>query len=1100
MTGIANVDEHAQGAPPSLAARQPEKKRSAVTRLFGCAAPGDPDSDPDDKPALAPVSGAPGSRPTMPAAEPPLRFDAEHAAELASICETALLAARHDPAGIDQAISALIDGCYNLRGRILDARCAGEATKTPQAGADPGSEAHVDPALEQAFQAAKSALSSAAESKAGIAFMLDILAKQVDPSVSVPGANEIGDVLGAATSLVGFVQLLVKPSDAGAQGVKAATRFLATNSLEIASTVVNIAKVAADFVPIPGLATAIGIIDKILANIGDSQNAPKIMQALCSDLADIKAIIAPMANQWFSADVRRKCSDLVALLKEADAAVEKSKADSKTWRALVGGAGAKMTAQVEALRKKLATNKDLLSLAMQVDSAMMLMRMAKQLNIIDLKADKMLAILRPRTLLLHHDDFMIAPTPIDASGTFRVFKAKMDGSEYVVKEFRESIDGREEAIEAEARRWFNANHPSLLQLTGVCLDRDRHTGRGPFVALPFVEHDLESFLAENPDLDMDDRISIMLRIARGLKYLHKYAPSAPVVHGNLTLRHVRIEARFDTSEGERVLKVNKIKIVPAIGVAGGPGSRGDYEAFMAPELSQGQPATRPSADIFSFAALCMAVITGCKPANVWKQPLARPRNLDKELWSLMFRCKEVSPRVRPKINRVVSVLSNASPSVQRKYSTTSHSEVERLCAVFPDWTEDNEILATDSDPRGDQSFVFDLSTKRSLPVWRLDWSESHSLTALRLTGCGLTGPIPAAINSLPHLRELWLDQNEFEGEVPWQICSLTKLQSLRLRRNKLTGSLPIAIWKLADLEELDVADNRLDAIPETLVKLAKLRIINVARNLISRLPEQIGRLENLEVLVASDRFEIGRIEHIPESIGDLKKLNLLDLSKNRIRDLPESLGNLENLCILNLACNQIEQLPDSLSRLWLLEQFRLNNNRLSTLPEWIGKMSSLTWLTIAKCNVESLPDALCNLTELRKLNLASNQIRELPQAMGNLTKLTIMKIDGNQIQELPESIGNLKNLEKLCVGRFAQCANIERFADEYNHSNAARNMIARLPGSIGALESIRELSLDKNKLPEKHPVVEKLAEMTRVHLPDGASPAAAADDGDDGNE
>nr|KAJ3417751.1 hypothetical protein HK105_000836 [Polyrhizophydium stewartii] len=835
----------------------------------------------------------------MPAAEPPLRFDAEHAAELASICETALLAARHDPAGIDQAISALIDGCYNLRGRILDARCAGEATKTPQAGADPGSEAHVDPALEQAFQAAKSALSSAAESKAGIAFMLDILAKQVDPSVSVPGANEIGDVLGAATSLVGFVQLLVKPSDAGAQGVKAATRFLATNSLEIASTVVNIAKVAADFVPIPGLATAIGIIDKILANIGDSQNAPKIMQALCSDLADIKAIIAPMANQWFSADVRRKCSDLVALLKEADAAVEKSKADSKTWRALVGGAGAKMTAQVEALRKKLATNKDLLSLAMQVDSAMMLMRMAKQLNIIDLKADKMLAILRPRTLLLHHDDFMIAPTPIDASGTFRVFKAKMDGSEYVVKEFRESIDGREEAIEAEARRWFNANHPSLLQLTGVCLDRDRHTGRGPFVALPFVEHDLESFLAENPDLDMDDRISIMLRIARGLKYLHKYAPSAPVVHGNLTLRHVRIaylhvEARFDTSEGERVLKVNKIKIVPAIGVAGGPGSRGDYEAFMAPELSQGQPATRPSADIFSFAALCMAVITGCKPANVWKQPLARPRNLDKELWSLMFRCKEVSPRVRPKINRVVSVLSNASPSVQRKYSTTSHSEVERLCAVFPDWTEDNEILATDSDPRGDQSFVFDLSTKRSLPVWRLDWSESHSLTAL------------------------WLDQNEFEGEVPWQICSLTKLQSLRLRRNKLTGSLPIAIWKLADLEELDVADNRLDAIPETLVKLAKLRIINVARNLISRLPEQIGRLENLEVLVASDRFEIGRIEHIPESIGDLKKLNLL----------------------------------------------RLNNNRLSTLPEWIGKMSSLTWLNLASNQIRELPQAMGNLTKL----------------------------------------------------------------------------------------------------------------------------------------
>nr|KAJ3422102.1 hypothetical protein HK105_001153 [Polyrhizophydium stewartii] len=778
---------------------------------------------------------------------------------------------------IQRAMDDIVDSCFDLRGRIMDAEAAAEAAK--QVDDKPPAKVSSDPALENVFKAVKSGVGAASENKDTIATVLDTLVKHVDPSISVPSAGEIGSALNKASTLVEFAQLIAKTSDAGSKGVKAATRFLAANGLEIASTIVNVAKVAADFVPVPGLGIAIGIIDKILKNIGDSRDAPKIMQAFCDALGEIKAIIAPMANQWFSADVQSKCSDLVALLKEANAAVERAKADAKTWRALLGGASTKMAAQVESLRKKLGKIKELLSLAMQVDSAMMLMRMAEQLNIIDVKADKMLALLRPRTLLLRHDDFMIAPKPLDSSGSFRVFEAKMDGSPFVIKEFHDGIEGREDDLEAEAHRWFNANHPNLLQLTGICLAKDKQTVRGPFIALPFVEYDLESLVKDHPDLSQDNKLRILLRIARGLKYLHEQAPDAPIVHGSLTMRHVRVEIKERMVDDVREIQVTKVLIVPAVGIGKPSKTDSNADAFAAPEASKAGSKPDAKHDIFSFGVMALSIVLGKEPAQVRTSYLDNPEGFDRQLFDLFIQAKMQIPNIRPNLDQFISRLNNKL-KMEPELARPGASDIELLCAAFPDWTRDSGITLSSNNPHGDLVFIFDTTTQRSTVKWRLDWDAEHNLTAL------------------------WLDQNELHGEIPAKLFGLRNLTSLRIGQNKLRGPISTRISKLTQLVELDISGCGLDEIPDALASLKQLKILNLSGNNIKELPEQIGEMQLLEILNLSHTKQLNGdsgISDLPADIGRLANLTELyavldiNLDGNRINELPESIGDLAHL-------------------------------------------------------------------------------------------------------------------------------------------------------------------------------------------------------------
>ncbi|XP_052195478.1 probable inactive receptor kinase At5g58300 isoform X2 [Diospyros lotus] len=128
---------------------------------------------------------------------------------------------------------------------------------------------------------------------------------------------------------------------------------------------------------------------------------------------------------------------------------------------------------------------------------------------------------------------------------------------------------------------------------------------------------------------------------------------------------------------------------------------------------------------------------------------------------------------------------------------------------------------------------------------------SHVL-AIRLPGVGLSGPIPANtlgkldalgvlslhsnllsgdlppdISSLPTLRHLFLQHNNFSGEIPAYFSS--KLRVLDLSFNSFTGIIPVAFQNLMELTGLSLQSNSLSG-PIPNITFPRLRHLNLSYN------------------------------------------------------------------------------------------------------------------------------------------------------------------------------------------------------------------------------------------------------------------------------
>ena len=53
----------------------------------------------------------------------------------------------------------------------------------------------------------------------------------------------------------------------------------------------------------------------------------------------------------------------------------------------------------------------------------------------------------------------------------------------------------------------------------------------------------------------------------------------------------------------------------------------------------------------------------------------------------------------------------------------------------------------------------------------------------------LTGPVPAWLNGMTEMRELWLWGNQLSGAIP-DLSGMTSLQKLKLAANNLEGGVP----------------------------------------------------------------------------------------------------------------------------------------------------------------------------------------------------------------------------------------------------------------------------------------------------------------------
>ncbi len=228
--------------------------------------------------------------------------------------------------------------------------------------------------------------------------------------------------------------------------------------------------------------------------------------------------------------------------------------------------------------------------------------------------------------------------------------------------------------------------------------------------------------------------------------------------------------------------------------------------------------------------------------------------------------------------------------------------------------------------------------------------------------------------------------------------------------------------------------------------------LHLSRMRLTELPESLGQLTQLQTL----HLNSNQLTALPESLGQLTQLRRLCLNSNQLTALPESLGHLTQLQTLELATNIFTKLPAVVRRLINLQHLSLNKNELSDLPLWLHELRSLEILQLIHNPLHILPKAICTLIGLKILDIRDTQITTLPPEIAKLTSLTTLVIGSGQVpgvgvaqsdlatfEELPEEVGDLVELTHLVAGG-------QRLSD--------------LPSTLGQLERLQEVILEKNPL------------------------------------
>ena len=169
-----------------------------------------------------------------------------------------------------------------------------------------------------------------------------------------------------------------------------------------------------------------------------------------------------------------------------------------------------------------------------------------------------------------------------------------------------------------------------------------------------------------------------------------------------------------------------------------------------------------------------------------------------------------------------------------------------------------------------------------------DLSGMTSLDKLKLANNDLDGGLPTADMLPPNMTWLIIDRNDFGGEIP-DLSSLSSLKLLWLHSSELTGSVPSGGMLPASLDDLNLRDNMLSGdIPDlsALDNLTRLRLHN--NSLSGAVPGSLGGLDSLKSLWLHNEMDdegmlVGgnAFTSIEDGVGDLANtLEVIALSGN----------------------------------------------------------------------------------------------------------------------------------------------------------------------------------------------------------------------------
>ncbi|KAL3533855.1 hypothetical protein ACH5RR_007376 [Cinchona calisaya] len=189
--------------------------------------------------------------------------------------------------------------------------------------------------------------------------------------------------------------------------------------------------------------------------------------------------------------------------------------------------------------------------------------------------------------------------------------------------------------------------------------------------------------------------------------------------------------------------------------------------------------------------------------------------------------------------------------------------------------------------------------------------ECINLERFQVQNNMLTGNFPSWLWSLPKIKLIRGENNNFSGEIPDSISKAVQLEQVQIDNNSFVSRIPQGLGLITSLYRFSASQNNLYGdLPPNFCDSPVMSIINFSHNYLSgRIPE----LKNCRKLVSLSLADNNFVGEIPQSLGDLPVLTYLDLSQNNLTGpIPEDLQNLK-LALFNVSFNRLSgRVPFSL--------------------------------------------------------------------------------------------------------------------------------------------------------------------------------------------
>ncbi|KAJ7359501.1 kinase-like domain-containing protein [Mycena albidolilacea] len=254
---------------------------------------------------------------------------------------------------------------------------------------------------------------------------------------------------------------------------------------------------------------------------------------------------------------------------------------------------------------------------------------------------------------------------VAAGGFGDIWEGLVGGQSVSVKIMRlfRDVDMKEAMQEFghEAIIWRQLSHPNLLPFFGLYYLENRLCLVSPWMS---NGHIIEFLKNAPPDTD---RVSLMLDVAMGVKYLHENR----IVHGDLKGMNVLVTPSYRAC----VADFGLASIAEAVTLRfthSTASPKGGTARYQAPELLSTEIPNHFGSDVYAFGSVCYEILTEKAPFFEISRDItvtikvleglrpSRPDTIpvDHDLWRLLQDCWQATPGDRPSISQIIQRLDS----------------------------------------------------------------------------------------------------------------------------------------------------------------------------------------------------------------------------------------------------------------------------------------------------------------------------------------------------------------------------------------------------------------------------------------------------------